>query len=121
MEIQVLPDGFSVCKLDETARADFDRPFSFYARTDAERSLVCRSDDAPSGCLAREDGWRLLRVAGPLDFSLIGVIAGLSAALAARGVGIFVVSTYDTDYLLVRQAQLQEAAAALTDAGYIVV
>ena len=120
MQLEILPDEFSVCKLAESAAPELDRPFCFYARTDAERSLVCPTARVPAGCAAREDGWRLLRVAGTLDFSLIGVIAGLAAALAAAEVGVFVVSTFDTDYLLVRQTQLRTATAALTRAGHAV-
>lgn len=67
-----------------------------------------------------ELGWRGLRVAGALDFSLLGIIAGISAALAGAGVSVFVVSTYDTDYVLVKADRLEDAIAALRARGYAV-
>ena len=82
--------------------------------------MVCAQDTVPEGVTA-ERGWRCFRVAGKLDFSLVGVIASLSAALADAGISVFVTSTFATDYLLVRCEDLPAAAAAWRGAGHRVV
>jgi hypothetical protein len=88
-------------------------------RTRAELSVVCAAARVPDGVRA-ERGWRALAVCGRLDLGLTGVLAGLLAPLAAAGVPIFAVSTYDTDYVLVREERLAEAVAALRAAGHTV-
>ena len=118
MKLEVLAPVFSVCRVDRLPAGALESEFCFVGRTDRELSLVCPQDAAPADALAREDGWRAFRVAGVLDFSLTGVLAGLSAALADAGVGIFAVSTYDTDYILVKAENLPRALAALRAAGY---
>lgn len=120
MILELLPCRFSVCRVKRQEAFDCGGDFVFTARTDREWSLVCQTEFAPaaSDCDAREDGWRAFRVAGVLDFSLIGILAGLSGVLARAGVGIFAVSTYDTDYILFREQALDMALAALRDAGY---
>ena len=117
MKLEVLRPVFSVCRIGSLAQADLSAEFCFVGKTDQELSLVCPQDRAPRDALAREDGWRAFRVAGVLDFSLVGILARLSAALAAAGVGIFAVSTYNTDYILVKQDDLPRALAALRAAG----
>jgi hypothetical protein len=89
-------------------------------RTTAELSVVCTQEDVPDGVRA-ERNWRCLMVEGPLDFSLTGVLAALLAPLAEAGVSIFALSTFDTDCLLIRAAQLDTAIAALSAAGHVVV
>ena len=86
---------------------------------DPERSLVCRQDLAPTGSRVERD-WRALTVTGPLDFALVGVVADLTVPLARAGVSVFVLSTYDTDHVLVRAEALDLAVAALTAAGHSV-
>lgn len=118
MKIEQIPGEFSVCKLADYSKVDPSRPFHFTGSTDAERSLVCPTEFAPEDCLEREDGWRALRVAGQLDFSLIGILARISAALAEAGVGLFAISTYDTDYILVKSQSWDRALNALRAAGF---
>lgn len=118
MRLALLPQAFSVCRLADAGQVDLSREFVFFARTDRELSLVCPSRWAPEGALAREDGWRALRVEGVLDFSLVGILAGITGALAAAGVPVFALSTYDTDYLLVKEDRLNAALTALKGAGY---
>ena len=113
--LKALPGYFTVCKPREAFWQD--RPFHFLARTDSELSLVCPTPDVPKSCEAREDGWRGLRVAGQLEFSLVGILARLSSALAAAGVSLFAVSTYDTDYLFVKDEAYEKALNALRGAG----
>ena len=116
MTVEVLGADFSVCKATDFSRIDPNAPYCFLARTDAESSLVCETDRVPSNTTAREDGWRAMRIAGTLDFSLVGILAKIAALLADAGVSIFAVSTYDTDYILVKN--LARAIEALKTAGY---
>ena len=123
MTLDVLPAGYAVCRLDPDAAVPawaHTGAFSSITRTQAELSIVCAENDVPPDVTA-ERGFRALTVRGPLDFGLVGVVASLSAAIAAAGVSLFVVSTYDTDYLLVRGAALERAVDALRGAGHAVV
>jgi hypothetical protein len=88
-------------------------------RTAAEVSVVCAAQRVPAGVRA-ERGWRALAVEGPLDLALTGVLAALAVPLARAGVPIFAVSTYDTDYVLVRSDRLEDALDALREAGHTV-
>lgn len=115
MNLQLLSPSFAVCRLRALPREV--RRWYFLAVTDEEISLVCPEEDAPADAERVDRGWRALRVDGPLDFSLIGILADLSSALAAADVGLFAVSTYDTDYLLVKEPQLARAVEALARAG----
>lgn len=124
MDLRVLPERLSVCRMPSDA--DWPVPAadgSFYSatRTGAEISVVCREDAAPTGEHVRvEPDWRALEVAGPLDFGMVGVMADLTAPLADVDVSVFVVSTYDTDYVLVHAAALERAIEALRAAGHAV-
>lgn len=120
MVLEVLPMEFTVCKLPPDGAADLSVPFTFVSRTDEELSLVCPADAVPDGVLAEEKGFRCLRVRGPLDFSLVGILAGIAACLAAEGISMFAVSTYDTDYVLVKKQSLPSAVEALKRQGYAV-
>ena len=118
MELKVIDGALSVCKVPSLAEIDLDSDFYFIGKTDEELSLVCRTEAAPARTLAREDGWRGFRIEGTQDFSLIGILSKLSGILAERGIGIFAVSTYNTDYILVKEARFREALDALRDGGY---
>lgn len=118
MKLELLEPDFSVCKVASFDGVDPAAPFVFTASTDAEKSLVCPTSLAPAAALAREDGWRAVRVGGTLDFALTGILARLSSALAAEGIALFAVSTFDTDYLLVKAENLGRALEALSGAGF---
>lgn len=118
--LEVLPYAFSVCRISDGAQLDWTQPFCFAAKTDREFSLVCLTEHVPKETLEREDGWRAFRVAGTLEFSLIGILSRISKALAEAGVGIFAVSTYQTDYILVKENQLEKGLEALRKAGYVI-
>jgi hypothetical protein len=113
---------FAVCKLPPDsavpAWATAGDVFSV-TRTVEELSVVCRQEMVPSGTQA-EVGWRCLRVAGAMPFTLVGVLASLTRPVAAAGVGVFAVSTFDTDYLFFKEVEFQEAVAALRRAGHLV-
>lgn len=113
LAIETIEGEFSVCKLPDFSEVDMTQEFTFTGRTREECSLVCFTDQVPQNALCREDGWRAFRVQGVLDFSLIGILAEISACLAEAGIGIFVVSTYNTDYILVKKENYQKALEAL--------
>ena len=117
LQLQILPQNLTVCKV-ETLDGFAMTGLYFIGCTDGELSLVCETDKAPANTLAREDGWRALRVVGTLDFSLTGILSGIATVLADAKIGIFAVSTYDTDYILVKQEDLDRAVGALKRAGY---
>lgn len=121
MELKPLSQSFSICKLKELSPADLEGEFCFLGKTDEELSLVCPTDRAPEHTAAREDGWKAFRIQGILDFSLTGVLAGIASLLAAQGIGIFAVSTFQTDYILTKSEQFQKALEALAAAGYRIV
>ena len=118
MKLKKLTYALTVCKLDSTEHIDLNADFYFIGRTDEEISLVCRTESTPANTTAREDGWRGFRIEGTLDFSLVGILSKLSAVLAENGIGIFAVSTYNTDYILVKEENYEKALAALSTAGY---
>ena len=118
MRLKTLPYDLTVCKLPSAAGIDLSADFFFLGKTDEEISLVCRTEQTPAGTEAREDGWRAFRIEGVLDFSLTGILSRLSAVLAENGIGIFAVSTYNTDYILVKAESLGKAMNVLREAGY---
>jgi hypothetical protein len=118
--LSLLPDTYAVCRLDKDAPVpDWATrgPYSSVTRTADELSVVCPDALVPGG-VRKESGWRVLMVEGPLDFSLTGVLASLTGPLAREGISVFALSTYDTDYLLVKQEQSEKALQALGAAGY---
>ena len=118
MELQRLPHELTVCKVAGISDVNFDAGLCFVGKTNEELSLVCETRDAPARTVARDDGWRGFRIRGTLDFSLIGVLSKLSGILAAEGIGIFAVSTYNTDYILVKSENFDRALSALSANGY---
>ena len=117
LTLQILPQRLTVCKVPDLSGFAMSG-LVFIGHTDSELSLVCQTNKTPANTVAREDGWRAMRVAGTLDFSLTGILSGIAKALADAGVPIFAVSTYDTDYILVKQAHLDRAVEALRRDGY---
>ena len=118
MELKRLPHDLTVCKLSRLSDADLSAGFFFLGKTDEEISLVCRTEDVPENTIARDDGWRAFRIQGVLDFSLIGILSMLSGILAENGIGIFAVSTYNTDYILIKKENFDRAMRVLLEAGY---
>ena len=118
MRLKRLTGEFTVCKAASAAEINLDADFCFVGKTDQELSLVCRVQDAPANALEREDGWRGFRIEGVLDFSLTGILHRLSGVLAEEKIGIFAVSTFNTDYVFVKAESFDRAMAALERAGY---
>ncbi len=121
MELRKLKYDLSVCKLSDIEDIDISREFFFIGRTDEEISLVCKTEDAPENAVERNDGWRGFRIQGELDFSLIGILSKLSGILAENKIGIFAVSTYNTDYILVKKNNFDRAMEVLSAAGYTII
>jgi hypothetical protein len=121
LRLVVLPDLYAVCRLDKDAAvpawASWGE-FSSITRTGEELSVVCPQNLVPDS-IQCERGWRCLRVAGTMDFSMIGVVASMVTPLVEAGISVFVVSTFDTDYMLVKENDLARARAALQAAGHI--
>ena len=121
MEIKELSHKLTICKLKSIDDIDISKEFYFIGKTDEEISLVCKTEDVPENTVERDDGWKGFRIQGVLDFSLVGILSKLSGILADNGIGIFAVSTYNTDYILVKEENYSKALTALTNAGYTLV
>ena len=120
--LEVMGWELSLCRLDRLPDASvLQRRPCFLGLADKEVSLVCETCAAPWDAVERDDGWMAFRVSGTLDLSLVGVLRGIADVLADIGVPVFVVSTYDTDYVLVRERFLDRALDELSAAGYAVV
>lgn len=120
MVIERLTHDFSICKLKSLSGKELQGEFAFAARTDQEYSLVCLSADVPPDALCCEGGWKAFRIQGVLDFALTGILAPIAQLLAAQKIGIFAVSTFNTDYVLVKGEAFDAAMDLLRDAGYII-
>ena len=121
--LELLPGRYAVCRL---GAGDALPPWATspvgsllsITRTAEELSIVCEELRLPADVPRAERGWRAFRILGPIPFDEVGVVAGVTAPLAAAGVPVFVVSTFDTDYLLVPEPRLAAARVALEAAGY---
>jgi len=123
LAIDVRPGEYAVARLGAAAPVPAglldrsDGAFVSVTRTGDELSVVCPADAVPESAQA-ERGWRLLTVRGPLAFTLTGIVAALSSELAAAGVALFGMSTFDTDHLLVKEADVERAVGALRSGGH---
>ena len=118
--LELLDPVFSVCKVHTYTGIDISAPYVFTGSTDEEKSLVCPVQMVPENTLARDDGWKGFRIAGILDFSLIGILAGIADVLKQNSISIFALSTYNTDYILVKEEYFTHAVTALKEHGYAV-
>lgn len=121
MELKKLPCDLTVCKVASLADVDLDGEFFFLGKTDEELSLVCRTEDTPVATVERDDGWKGFRIEGVLEFSMVGILSKLSGILAENEIGLFAVSTYNTDYILVKEANFAKALEVLAAEGYTIV
>lgn len=121
MEIKKIDLEFTVCKLSHESDIDLAKPFYFIGKTDEEISLVCQTEDTPETTTDREDGWKAFRIQGVLDFSLIGILSRITTILAENHIGIFAVSTFNTDYILVKQDNYEKALQVLENSGYSII
>lgn len=121
MEIKKLKFDFSVCKVKDYSLVNFEDEYIFTGKTEEENSLVCITEHVPENIISQDDGWNGFRIQGILDFSLIGILAKIAAILADHGISIFAVSTYNTDYILVKKEKYQKALEVLECAGYEII
>lgn len=121
MEIKRIEYEFSVCKVIDYSLVDLNAEYIFIGKTDEENSLVCRTCDVPPNVVERDDGWKIFRIQGILDFSLIGVLSKIFKILAENEIGIFAVSTFNTDYLLTKKENYEKAIETLNNAGYKII
>ena len=122
MTLQKIESDFSVCQISTTQGLDFSRDFVFLSKTDDELSLVCETAFVPSDFIVNhEAGWQALKIVGILDFTLVGVIAKISDILARDKIGLFVISTYNTDYILVKKTNMNRTVQLLEKEGYEVI
>ena len=116
MEIKRIDYDFSICKVEDYSLADLTMEYCFFAKTDEENSIVCITEYVPENTTACDHGWK-----GVLEFSLIGILSELSTLLAENKIGIFAVSTYNTDYILTKKENYDKALEILSKAGYRVI
>ena len=118
MLLKIIEETFSVCKVKDYYGIDLQADFVFTGSTDEEKSLVCPSRLVPDNTIERNDGWRAFRIMGVLDFSLIGILSKISTCLAENNIGIFAISTFNTDYILTKEENFEKAIKALESKGY---
>ena len=116
--LEQLDERFSVCKVTDYSGISAGQRYCFTGSTDTENSLVCRTEDVPDNTTAREDGWRCFRIRGELAFSLTGILAGIAGILAEHHISIFAVSTYNTDYVFIKEELFEKALDVLRQEGY---
>lgn len=121
LELKKIEYNLTVCKIRNISDIDMTSAFYFIGKTDEEISLVCKTEDTPAKTIERDDGWKGFRIQGMLDFSLIGILSKLSGILAEHKIGIFAVSTYNTDYILVKEENFERALKVLALEGYVIV
>jgi hypothetical protein len=121
MNLILLLGTFAICRLDsgDPVPAWAQGEFVSITRTNDELTIVCIQDDVPAG-IHCDLGWRCLRPDGRFDLTEVGVIASLAKPLADNGVSVFVIGTFDTDYLLVKESRLSDAVVALEQSGHSV-
>jgi hypothetical protein len=122
LSLDILPGRLAVCRLPSDAplpRPPSSTSFWSATRTEEELTIVLPEEAASAGWQA-ERGWRCFKVLGPLNFGLTGILASLATSLAEAGIPIFAISTYDTDYILVKEKHLEEAKKALLASGHVV-
>ncbi|MDX1358965.1 MAG: ACT domain-containing protein [Clostridia bacterium] len=121
MKLEVLEKQFTICKLSDESQIDYGDDFYFIGKTDEEISLVCHSECVPVNATEYNSGWRAFRIQGQLDFSLVGVVSKISTLMADNRISVFVISTYNTDYILIKDTDFSRALKLLEEAAYTMV
>lgn len=118
MKIKILDGSFAVGKVEDYSQVNLDDEFIFIGKTDEENSLVCEEGLLPNNTIEVEKGWKAMVITGILDFSLVGIIAKISNILTEKNISIFVISTFNTDYILVKEDSFNDAISELERNGY---
>ncbi len=122
LTLTLLPKTYSVCRLDkkeEIPKWALCSEFFSITKTMDELSIVTSQENVPAG-IKNQNNWKILKVEGPLDFSLVGILSKLSTILADNDISIFAVSTFDTDYILIGENNMAKGIEALREKGYII-
>jgi len=123
LSMKLLKEKYGVCRLDKNELLpEWAQKSDFFSitRTSDELSIVCSQKDIPSD-IKFEGDWKILKIEGPLDFSLVGILSSISTILAQNGISIFVISTYDTDYILVKNDDMDSALESLINERYKII
>lgn len=115
-----LEEDFVVCKITSVNEVDFGGEYVFISKTDEELSLVCEAEYAPRTAIECESGFAALKILGPLPFGMVGILSGITTVLAENSISVFAISTYNTDYILIKRAAFKKALALLGEAGYAI-
>lgn len=110
-----------MCKVADYSLVNLNAEYCFIGKTDEEKSLVCITGDVPANVTQRDDGWKGFRIQGILDFSLIGILSKIAEILAQNCISIFAISTYNTDYILIKKENYQKVLNILKHSGYKIV
>ena len=118
MKLKKLDYDLTICKVKSVDDIDLSKEFYFIGKTEGELSLVCITGNTPENVIERDDGWKGFYIQGVLDFSLVGILSKISEVLANNKIGIFAVSTFNTDYILVKKENFERALEVLALEGY---
>lgn len=121
MELEILNKEFAVCKLQGVENINLNDEYCFIGKTDEEISLVCEESSIPSDCIECEKGWKAFKIKGTLDFALMGILAKIATLLAENNISIFAISTYNTDYILVKKDSFRNAITVMKENNYKVI
>ena len=120
MELKIINQEFSICKVEDLSQIDYSDRFCFVSKTDEELSLVCNTNLVPKNAIECDNGWKAFRIQGVLDFSLMGILSRISTLLAENKIAIFAVSTYNTDYILTKEKNFDKSIKILERNGYVI-
>jgi Uncharacterized conserved protein len=118
MKLELLQPTFAVCKVPNISEIDFTDEFYFIGKTDEELSLVCNSNSVPKTASEIDNDWKAFRIQGVWDFSLIGILAKITNILAENKISVFAISTFNTDYILIKAENFIRAIDVLKSNGY---
>ncbi len=121
MEIKIIDRKFSICKVENYNTININDEYVFIGKTDEENSLVCETNKVPNNATHIDKVWKAFRIQGVLDFSLIGILSKISTLLAENKIGIFAISTYNTDYILTKEENFQKAIDILEKNNYKII
>lgn len=121
MEIKIIDRKFSICKVENYNTININDEYVFIGKTDEENSLVCETSKVPNNATHIDNGWKAFRIQVVLDFSLIGMLSKISTLLAENKIGIFAISTYNTDYILTKEENFQKAIDILEKNNYKII
>lgn len=112
---------FTICKVTDYSLVKRNTEYCFIGKTEDENSLVCFTRDVPQNVIKRDDGWKVFRIQGILDFSLIGILSGIAGILAKESISVFAVSTFNTDYMFIKNRNYEKTMEILKQNGYSIV